>query len=140
MSPYRAHAARVQYVIEKKYSDASLTIDTVVFSTVDEKPTATSILLQGNVATNGAAFGQGVRCAGGTLKRLYTKTAVGGAITAPQVGDVPVSLQSALLGDMITPGTHRYYQVYYRDPTVLGGCAVTSTFNATQAIDVTWNQ
>ena len=29
MSAYRAHAARVQYVIEKKYSDASLTIDTV---------------------------------------------------------------------------------------------------------------
>jgi len=29
MSPYRAHAARVQYVIEKKYSDASLSIDTV---------------------------------------------------------------------------------------------------------------
>jgi hypothetical protein len=40
---------------------------------------------------------------------------------------------------MITPGTHRYYQVYYRDPTVLGGCAATATFNVTQAIDVTWN-
>jgi len=119
--------------------NASLTIDTVVFSTLDEKPTATSILLQGNSATNGAAFGQGVRCAAGTLKRLYTKTAVAGAITAPQVGDAPVSIQSALLGDMITPGTHRYYQVYYRDPTVLGGCATTSTFNVTQAQDVTWN-
>ena len=29
MSVYRAHAARVQYVIEKKFSDASLTIETV---------------------------------------------------------------------------------------------------------------
>ena len=29
MSVYRAHAARVQYVIDKKYADATLTVDTV---------------------------------------------------------------------------------------------------------------
>ena len=119
--------------------NASLTIDTVVFQTMGEKPTATSIVLQGNAVSSGAVFGQGVRCAAGSLKRLYTKTAVGGAITAPQVGDAPVSIQSAFLGDMITPGGHRYYQVYYRDPTVVGGCPATSTFNVTQALDVTWN-
>ena len=29
MSVYRAHAARVQYVIDRKYADASLTVDSV---------------------------------------------------------------------------------------------------------------
>ncbi|MBK7642286.1 MAG: hypothetical protein IPJ19_04440 [Planctomycetes bacterium] len=120
--------------------NASLTIDTVVFNTLGEKATATSIVLQGDASNNGSAFGQGVRCAAGSLKRLYTKNAVGGSITAPAVGDMPVSLRSATLGDMITPGAHRYYQVYYRDPIVLGGCAGTATFNTTQAFDVTWNQ
>ena len=120
--------------------NASLTIDTVVFSTMGEKPTATSIVLQGSsMLSAGTQFGQGVRCAGGSLKRLYTKTAAGGTITAPQPGDIPVSLQSALLGDMIPAGAHRYYQVYYRDPNVLGGCSASATFNVTQAFDVTWN-
>jgi hypothetical protein len=120
--------------------NASLTIDTVVFTTQGEKPTATSIVLQGTVPNSaGAQFGQGVRCTAGSLKRLYTKNAVGGSITAPQTGDSPVSTRSAFLGDVISGGTHRYYQVYYRDPVVLGGCAATATFNVTQAQDVTWN-
>jgi hypothetical protein len=119
--------------------NAALALDSVVFTTQGEKPTALSIVLQGDTATSGAAFGQGVRCAGGLLKRLYTKSAVGGSITAPQGGDMPVSQRSAFLGDMIPGGSHRFYQVYYRDPTVLGGCSAGATFNVTQAMDVTWN-
>ncbi len=120
--------------------NASLTQDTVVFSTTGEMPTATSILLQGDAADAvGFQFGQGVRCAAGTLKRMYLKTAVGGAITAPELGDLQVSVRSANVGDTIAPGTHRYYQLYYRDPNVLGGCATTLGFNVSQAIDVTWN-
>ena len=41
-------------------------------------------------------------------------------------------------GDLIAAGTHRYYLVYYRDPVVLGSCAASSTFNATQSLDVLW--
>jgi hypothetical protein len=118
---------------------ASLSTDSVVFSTNGEKPTATSILLQGNaVISTGITFGQGVRCAGGTLKRLYVKTASGGSITAPGVGDPTVSARSATLGDTIGAGTQRWYSVYYRDPTVLGGCPAASTFNITQTQEVTW--
>jgi hypothetical protein len=120
--------------------NASLLMDTVVFSTTGEQPSATSILLQGDAADpNGIPFGQGVRCAAGTLKRMYLKTASGGAITVPQGGDLSLTQQSAALGDLIGPGTHRYYQVYYRDPAVLGGCSPALGFNASQAIDVTWN-
>ncbi len=118
---------------------ASLSADTLVFATSGEKPTALSILLQGpsSLAT-GAVFGQGVRCVAGSLKRLYSKAASGGSIVAPSGGDPSVHARSAALGDTIVAGTDRFYMVYYRDATVLGGCSPLSTFNATQGGKVTW--
>jgi hypothetical protein len=119
--------------------NASLAADTVVFTTSGEKPSALSIVLQGNaIAANGLVFGQGVRCVDGSLKRLYVKSAVGGSITAPQGGDLSVSARSAALGNPITAGQHRWVMVYYRDPTVLGGCPASSTFNGTGTVDVSW--
>jgi len=119
---------------------ASLASDTVVFTTAGERPTATSILVQGHsLIPGGATIGEGVRCSGGVLKRLYVRTAIAGSITAPQAGDPSVSTRSAFLGDAILAGTPRHYQVYYRDPIVLGGCAPALAFNVTQQIDVLWN-
>ena len=106
------------------------------------KPTATSIVLQGRgSAPAGFVYGQGVRCVGGWLKRLFTKTASGGSITAPDfgAGDPTVSARSAAKGDVIQPGQSRWYLVYYRDPVVLGGCPASSTFNATQTGRVDWS-
>ena len=120
---------------------AYLSMDTLVFTSSSERATATSIVLQGTLEIPaGLVFGQGVRCARGALKRLYTKTASGGSITAPDfgAGDATVSARSAALGDGIQPGQSRWYLVYYRDPVVLGGCPATSTFNATQTGEVTW--
>lgn len=119
---------------------ARLTYDTVVLSTLGEKPTATSIVLQGtSVSSGGLVFGQGVRCTAGTIKRLYVKTASSGSISAPGAGEASVHARSAALGDTIPAGAHRYYGVYYRDPIVLGGCAATSTFNITQQLDLFWS-
>jgi Tol biopolymer transport system component len=119
---------------------AYLSMDMLVFTTSAEKPTATSIVMQGNaLVANGLVFGQGVRCVGGSLKRLYTKTASGGSITAPQAGDPTVSSRSAALGDIINAGESRWYLVYYRDPVVLGGCPAASTFNATQTARIDWS-
>jgi hypothetical protein len=118
---------------------ALLSADTVVFSTAGELSTATSVVLQGNaLVSNGVVFAQGVRCAGGVLKRLYTKTASGGGIVAPQAGDASVSTRSAALGDTIVAGQTRWYVVYYRDPSVSGGCPASSTFNATQGQATAW--
>jgi hypothetical protein len=118
---------------------SSLSADTLVFTSSFEKPTATTIFLQGNASiTFGLAFGQGVRCVGGTLKRLYHHTAAGGVATAPTGADVSVHAASAALGDVIMPGQVRYYMAYYRDPTVLGGCPMASTFNGTQGGAVLW--
>jgi len=114
---------------------------TLVFTTANEKPTATTILLQGTTFLfSGSAFGQGVRCAGGGLKRLYVRTAVAGSISVPNfgLGDPTIPARSAALGDPITTGQPRYYMAYYRDPIVLGGCATSATFNGTNTAQVLW--
>ena len=118
-----------------------LSSDTLVLRTAGEKPTATSVLLQGSgVQALGFVYGMGIRCVGGTMKRLFTKTASGGSITAPDfaAGDPTISARSAAKGDPLVPGDTRAYLVFYRDPIVLGGCPATSTFNTTQTGVVNW--
>jgi len=116
---------------------ASLSADTVVFTTEHENPSATSILLQGSTSLPaGVVFGRGVRCVGGNLKRLYVKTASNGSVTAPQAGDPSVSARSAQLGDAILAGRTRFYTVGYRDPGYLNGC--TGTINMTPSGSVVW--
>jgi hypothetical protein len=120
---------------------AYLSSDSLVFTTAGERPTATSMLIQGNAEiSSGIVFGQGVRCVGGSIKRLYLKTAVAGCITAPDfnAGNPNISARSAVLGVPIQPGQPYYYLVYYRDPIVLGGCPAASGFNATQTGAITW--
>ncbi len=120
---------------------AYLAQDSLAFTITGETSSATSILLQGDaLVPAGVVFGQGVRCVGGALKRLYTKSAVAGALLVPDpgAGDARLSERSAALGDPLSGGATRYYLAYYRDPLVLGGCAATSTFNATPTGRVTW--
>ena len=92
-------------------------------------------MLQGVSAISPVFFGGGLRCAGGTLKRLYTKHAVGGVMTAPQTGDASISARSSALGDTIPLGATRIYQVYYRDAN-LTFCP--GAFNVTNAIAIAW--
>jgi len=120
---------------------AYLSLDSLIFTASGEMPSALSIVMQGNFhLASGVVYGQGVRCVGGSTKRLFTKTAIAGGITAPDLGagDPAVSTRSAALGDVIQAGQSRWYLVYYRDPIVLGGCSASSTFNATQTGQVTW--
>jgi plastocyanin len=114
--------------------------DTLVLHASGELPTVLSIFLQGNASNaSGVIFGDGLRCAAGTLKRLYAHSASGGAVSAPQAGDPSVSAQSALLGDVIAPGSTRYYQVYYRDSN-LAFCPTPpgNSWNVTNAWSVNW--
>jgi len=111
--------------------------DTLVLTSSGERATAFSIFLQGDGLANNI-YGQGVRCVGGSLRRLYMKAASGGVATAPVSGDPSVTTRSAALGDAIPPGGTRRYMVYYRDPVVLGGCPANRTFNTSQGIQITW--
>jgi hypothetical protein len=120
-------------------ASGSTSPDTVVLSSSGELPTVSSVFLQGDQQIAPAVFGDGLRCAGGNLKRLYVKSAVGGVATAPQSGDPSITAQSAALGDPIAPGTSRFYQVYYRDPD-LNFCPAPpgNSWNASSGLQITW--
>ena len=114
--------------------------DTLVLSATGELASSLSIFLQGNsTIAAGAVFGDGVRCVGGTLKRIAVESAIGGAVDYPGVGDPSISARSAALGDPISSGSSRYYQTYYRDPDA-SFCPVPTggTFNVSNGVSVLW--
>jgi len=118
----------------------ALTDDTFVLHTSGELPTALSVVLQGNALVGPVVFGDGLRCVGGTLKRLYTKSASAGSVTVPSAGDGSVSSRSAAKADGLHAGSARYYQVYYRDPNASFCPAPTgNTWNVSNALAVSWS-
>lgn len=96
--------------------------------------TSTCIYFQGDAwDAGGAVFGDGLRCAAGTVIRLKTKTNAGGASQFPQPGDPSVSLRG-----LVTPGNGdvRLYQAFYRNSTA--NFCPPQTFNVTNAWVVVW--
>ena len=119
---------------------SSLANDTLSLTSNGELPSVTSIFLQGDVAITGVSFGDGVRCAGGVLKRLYVHNALAGVVSAPIAGDLSIHARSAALGDPLSAGAPRYYQTYYRDPAP-AFCASPSgnTWNISSGVTVVWS-
>ena len=120
-------------------AEGTTTPDTLVLSASGELPTALTIFMQGNASVPPVLFGDGLRCVGGSLKRLYARNAVAGHVFAPHPGDPSITARSTALGDPIPSGGIRYYMTYYRDasasfcPSPPGG-----TFNASNALSITW--
>lgn len=120
---------------------ARLSADTLTFTATGERASAPSVLLQGTAENPaGFVFGQGVSCVSGTLRRLYVRTANAGIVSLPDsgVGDSSISARSAMLGDALLAGQSRWYAIYYRDPIVLGGCPIASTFNTGPTMRADW--
>jgi hypothetical protein len=117
----------------------SLSSDSFALTASGERATALSIFLQGDVATAPAFYGDGLRCVGGVLKRLFARNALGGVVIAPQAGDPSISARSAALGDPISMGDVRHYQVRYRDP-MPSFCPDPpgNTWNVSNGISVLW--
>jgi hypothetical protein len=113
--------------------------DRVVLNASHELPHALSVFLQGDTSVVPSSFGDGLRCAGGHLKRLYVKSASNGAASAPGPGDPSITARSAALGDVIAPGSLRFYQTYYRDPS-LTFCPAPNgnTWNVTNGAKIQW--
>ena len=117
----------------------SLSADTLVLTSDGERATSFSLFIQGDAEIAPASFGDGLRCAGGNLKRLYAKNAVGGAVTAPEGAEPTISARSAALGDSIPTLATRIYQVYYRDPDpAFCPDPQGSTFNVSNGLRVLW--
>ena len=120
------------------YSGTPLPTDTVVLDVTGERASALTIFVQGNVPIAPVAFGDGLRCLGGALKRLYVKSAVNGHATAPLPTDPSIKARSATLGDPIPPGATRYYMTQYRDGAP-GFCPNPgSSFNSSNGLAVVW--
>ena len=81
-------------------------------------------------------LGDGVLCLGGQITRLYLKTAVAGTVHVPEAGDLSISQRSAALGDPLTTGAVRYYQVWYRDGGA--GFCTPGVSNITNGLRVVW--
>jgi hypothetical protein len=112
---------------------ASLANDTLVLGG-SSMPSSSALYFQGTTRTNGglgAVFGDGLRCAGGSVVRLKTVTNAGGSSSYPTAGDPSVSVR----GGVSAPGT-RTYQVWYRNAAAF---CTPSTFNLTNGVEVTWS-
>jgi hypothetical protein len=79
----------------------------------------------------GVAFGDGLRCLGGTVIRLGIQHVTNGAATFGVSSGSPVSG----LGQITSPGTLRFYQAWYRDAAPY---CTTATWNLSNALSVLW--
>jgi hypothetical protein len=96
-------------------------------------PNSSALYFQGTMQIAGGAgsvFGDGLRCAGGTVIRLGTKTNVSGTSSYPSGTDTPISIKGAN-----SAGAVRDYQCWYRNAAAF---CTASTFNLTNGIAVTW--
>ncbi len=92
-------------------------------------PSSTCLFFQGTTSI-GAQFGDGLRCAGGTIIRLGTRQITGGAAQYPVAGDPPVSVR----GQVAAPG-NRTYQVWYRNAATF---CTPDPFNLTNGVSIGW--
>ena len=92
-----------------------------------------TVFLKGDAQlAGGVVFGDGVRCVGGNLIRLGTKTNVSGAARYPEAGNAPISVRG---GTPVGSGAIGYYQTYYRNAASF---CTSSTFNVTNGVRVVW--
>lgn len=115
------------------------TSDSLVLEVSGMNNISLTVFFAGTTQVPSAIQGAGLRCVGGSLKRLYIGSGSGGAINRPGAGDLSVSARSAALGSPITPGETRYYFNVYRDPQAAVPCGNTSsTVNTTNSGSITW--
>ncbi len=112
----------------------SVSTDTLTLVGTD-MPSSSALYFQGTAMQSGGAgvvFGDGLRCASGSILRLGTKTNAAGTSQYPALGDPSVSVRGALPP---TGGT-RTYQVWYRNAAAF---CTSATFNLTNGVIVVWS-
>jgi hypothetical protein len=113
--------------------DARVSADTLVLIG-SGMPNSSCLYFQGTsvlAGGSGSAFGDGLRCAGGSVIRLGTKTNAASGSQYPVVGDPAVSVR----GLVPASGATRWYQVWYRNAAAY---CTASTFNLSSALRVAW--
>jgi hypothetical protein len=111
---------------------ASIANDTLVLSG-NGMPDSSCLYFQGSAmqgAGAGAVFGDGLRCAAGSIVRLGTAVNASGTSSYPSVTQQSVSVRG-----VTSSGAIRYYQVWYRNAAAF---CTPSTFNLSNGYAVTW--
>ncbi len=111
----------------------SVIVDSVVLSG-SHMPNAAALYVQGTNQQGGGqgvAFGDGLRCAGGSILRIGTKFNAAGASHYPEPGDSPVSIR----GQVPPGGGTRTYQIWYRNAAAF---CMPATFNLTNGLELLW--
>ncbi len=99
----------------------------------DGMPNSSALFFQGTSQQGGGAgvvFGDGLRCAGGSIIRLGTKQNIAGASSYPVGGDQSVSVRGN-----VSAGDVRTYQVWYRNAAAF---CTSATFNLTNGMQIAW--
>lgn len=112
----------------------SIASDSLVLTCAQVPGSASALYFQGNAQVNGGTGslnGDGLICVGTGTKRLATKTSSGGVSSYPTGADLPISVKGACLA-----GQTKYYQVWYRDPSML--FCPPATYNFSNAVAVLW--
>ncbi|MBL8858466.1 MAG: hypothetical protein JNL28_08185 [Planctomycetes bacterium] len=108
---------------------ASTTSDYLQLQAANLPPGAPCLFFQGTLQTAGAAFGDGLFCAQGTITRLAVVFAAGTSANAP--------FTISSLGGVPAAGGFRTYQAWYRDANT--SFCTASTFNLTNGLAVDWS-
>lgn len=111
--------------------DADLSADTLVLAG-SGMTNSSALYAQGtSYSITQTPFGDGLRCIGGSIRRLGIRANAAGVSQYPGPGLASVSVQGAVTA----PGT-RYYQVHYRD---VGAYCTPATFNMTSGVAILWH-
>jgi len=111
---------------------ASVTGDTLVLATSGLEPSNSGLYFQANNdLTPGIIWGDGLRCAGGQLKRLGVRFSDASGYSDTSGYTQPISVKA---GNVVA-GDTKYYQCWYRS-TLSSPCG--SEFNASNGYAITW--
>jgi hypothetical protein len=111
----------------------STTADSVVLIATD-MPVSSALFYQGTTQTSGGAgavFGDGLRCASGSITRLGAHSTPGGMAHYPDGTDSPVHVHGG-----VSAGDVRTYQTWYRNANP--SFCTPLTFNLTNGLQLTW--
>lgn len=111
----------------------SVSADTLVLSVTQGKPGQPILFFQGINFINGGngnIFGDGLRCCGGSVKRLQARI-------MDATGSVSTTATLSVKGS-VTAGSIYCNQGWYRDPSGAGGSPCSTFFNLTNGLSVTW--
>ena len=107
--------------------------DTLVLQGSGMPAQASVLYFQGTVQSNGAAFGDGLRCVNGFTVRLGYRMNVNGASQIPSGGSTALHLAGQIPA---VGAATRYYQGWYRDQSP--SFCTTLRYNLTNGVAVVW--